>query len=77
MLAAFAERRQVAEVIYDDKNTSYFSEFPYFKLRQLLEQKLEDLGIRLRSVTEGDSPASARGAAVDENPGTSPEQQET
>jgi hypothetical protein len=74
MLAAFAGRCQVAEVIYDDQNTTYFSEFPYFTLRQLFEQKLEDLGIRLRHVTKGDSPASAGSEVGDENPETSREQ---
>jgi hypothetical protein len=45
-LAAFARRRKVAEVLYDDSETGFAGEgFPYFALRQRIAVKLDDYGI--------------------------------
>jgi hypothetical protein len=52
MLANYAARRRVAEVVYDDRDQSFTAEFPWSELRRLLSVKLDEKGIRLR-VVEG------------------------
>ncbi len=49
MLVAFAGRCQVAEISYDDSNRRYFPiEFPWYRLRELLQQKAEEVGLGFR-----------------------------
>jgi hypothetical protein len=45
ILVAWAERCNVAELCYDDRESRYFSEFPWYQLRQLIESKCEDTAI--------------------------------
>jgi hypothetical protein len=65
MLAFFAHRQNVAEVVYDDRNKKYFQgEFPYFKLAGLLKQKLDEFGIVFRqaaSDTNGSAESESNG----------------
>lgn len=61
MLAEFARRQKVAEVIYDDANKDYLPMFPWFKLREMVRNKLDERGIIL---------LAASGEVVEETPGT-------
>jgi hypothetical protein len=51
-LANYAARQGVAEVIYSDAKQGYFTEFPYYRLRQLLQEKLDEYGIELHIAQE-------------------------
>jgi hypothetical protein len=52
MLAGYAARNEISEVRYDPKDKSYFPQFPWFKLRQLLAIKLDERGIQFVVVGE-------------------------
>ncbi len=41
----FAGRQRVARVLYDDSERSFLSEFPWYRLRKLLAEKLDERGI--------------------------------
>lgn len=43
--AKFAERQKVARVLYDDSERGFVSEFPWYRLRKLLAEKLDERGI--------------------------------
>ena len=55
MLADYAARCEIAELIYFDDNRKYFKEFPWQRLRLLLEDKLDEHGILFvyRKTTDG------------------------
>ena len=59
MLAAFAERRKVASVLYDDRDQGFAAQFPWAELRTKLEYKLRDrsIGITFASAEVVDGPA--------------------
>ncbi len=61
MLAEYADRQRVAEVIYDDRNRSYLADFNWSLLQTVLRDKLDQKGIRL-TVVRG---ASLGGATAD------------
>lgn len=44
-LVGWAERSNVLELRYDDRNQGYFTDFPWFKLRQLIADKCDELGL--------------------------------
>jgi hypothetical protein len=44
-LAGYAKRRRFAAVIYDDAERSYIEQFPYFRLRALINEKLDAVGV--------------------------------
>lgn len=66
-LARFARRQHVGEVVYDDLKTSFMPSFPWYKMRTLLAQKLEQEGIKLIT--------AASGEVVDETPDTAREEE--
>jgi hypothetical protein len=52
MLAKYAARCRVGQVIYDDACKSYFESFPWFKLKQLIHEKLGALSIEVLGETD-------------------------
>ena len=66
MLAKFAERSNVATVVYDDTDQSYLDRFPWRKLRDQLQSKLDERSIALevvpapRDTDGGDDQANGR-----------------
>jgi hypothetical protein len=59
-IAGYAHRRRFAEVSYDDRETGFVGlAFPYFQLRQQLQEKVEALGIKFVRI----EPASGEVAA--------------
>ena len=54
-LAGYASRRKFEAVRYEDANKSYCEQFPWFRLRALLGEKLDAAGIRFEA--SGDVPA--------------------
>jgi hypothetical protein len=50
-LAGYATRRHFAKVVYDDNQKGFCSQFPYFRLRQLLTQKLDVAGIQFEAAS--------------------------
>lgn len=61
-LVGFARRRGYASVAYDDSDHSWHQEFPWYRLRELVRQKLSAEGIELASgemATETPDPLAA------------------
>jgi hypothetical protein len=54
MLAEFARRQKAATVIYDDRNQAYLPKFPWFRLLEMVKNKLDERGIRLVCESERD-----------------------
>jgi hypothetical protein len=52
MIAGYAARRKFAEVHYDDSNHGFCEQFPWFRLRQLLAEKLDAVGIELKLASD-------------------------
>jgi hypothetical protein len=52
MLAEYAVRQKIARVIYDPAPTDYMPSFPWFKLEQMLQYKLDERHIALET-TDG------------------------
>lgn len=50
MLAEFARRNQITEVVYDDSDKAFSQRFPYAELRTRLAYKLDERGIAFRHV---------------------------
>jgi hypothetical protein len=50
MLANFAQRQNVATVVYDDANRAFVERFPWFQLEQMLRYKLDERGIALEVI---------------------------
>jgi hypothetical protein len=55
MIAKFAERRNVATVVYDDTDQSFVDRFPWHKLREQLKYKLDERSIALEVVAKSDT----------------------
>jgi hypothetical protein len=53
-LAGYAERRRFSGVLYDDRDKSFCLNFPWFRLRELVKQKLDAIGIGITVVTTGE-----------------------
>jgi hypothetical protein len=51
MIAGYAQRRRFAAVEYDDSVREFCSGFPWFRLRELIREKLDALGIVLGHAT--------------------------
>jgi hypothetical protein len=52
-LAGYAARRHFAQVLYDDSERSYLDgSFPWYRLRSLIAEKLDERGIALETVTQ-------------------------
>lgn len=47
-IVGFADRRNVAEIIYDDTDQSWCESLPYHRLKTLIKEKAEQKGIVLR-----------------------------
>ena len=45
MIAGYAQRRKFAAVRYDDSMTDFCTGFPWFRLRELVTEKLDAAGI--------------------------------
>lgn len=52
ILANFADRKHVTEIVYSDDEKGYFESFPWFNLKTILNQKLEILGVKLTDVSK-------------------------
>lgn len=47
MLAGLVKRYRAGDVLYDDSDTSWCPELPWFKLRSLVDQKLNEIGVTI------------------------------
>ena len=52
-LAKFAQRQRVARVILDDDERSYLPDFPWHRIHELLEEKLDERGIAFGETSPG------------------------
>lgn len=66
MVVGAADRYNILEIRYDDSNKRYFHEFPWFRLRQLIQEKALDLAIEF--VHTGTDEATAEVETGDAEP---------
>ena len=50
MIAGYAQRRKFAMVRYDDTERGFCAKFPWFKFHALIEQKVDQFGIKFEYV---------------------------
>jgi hypothetical protein len=55
MVANYADRRKFESVVYTDTERGFCPEFPWFKLRELLREKCESLGLGFEHATAAET----------------------
>ena len=56
MLVGYAERRRFAAIRWDDSDQSFAPQFPWFRLRELIREKADQLGIAFEQIPSSPVP---------------------